>query len=251
MVNPQKAREAQIEDRDKAWLGEQLARRRAFVEPFDDGQAIALLKSGVASEVLGQLALHKAMGATTLHRAATLLMGRLDTVPKAMQPLVRIVDPWPDREAETVQRQLIAPWGPKRQIELALESARPHTFAGEIAQALAEIGRLEDQQATQLRQVRWLPVGKDGTAPCDVRDLLPCAREFYAHKTGNAAPVAPGDLPDAIGQGLARHGLLDDLLASYRIRCRCLSRFSTRYGLPRRRSSQLWSNGGMKTAKIW
>lgn len=216
VVNPQKAREAQIEDRDKAWLGEQLARRRAFVEPFDDGQAIALLKSGVASEVLGQLALHKAMGATGLHRAATLLMGRLDTVPKAMQPLVRIVDPWPDREAETVQRQLIAPWGPKRQIELALESARPHTFAGEIAQALTEIGRLEDQQATQLRQVRWLPVGKDGTAPCDVRDLLPCAREFYAHKTGNAAPVAPGDLPDAIGQGLARHGLLDDLLASYR-----------------------------------
>jgi len=220
VVNPQKAREAQIEDRDKAWLGEQLARRRAFVEPFNDGQAIALLKSGIANEVLVELALHKAMGATGLHRAATLLRGRLDAVPAAMRPLVQIVDPWPDRGAEAVQLQLIAPWGPQRQIELALESATPHTFAGEITQALAEVGKLEDHWVTQLRQIHWLPVGNDRTAPCDVRDLLPCAREFYASKTGSPAPVSPGDLPEAVVQGLARHGLLDDRLASYRIALR-------------------------------
>lgn len=223
VVNPQKAREAEIEDRDKAWLGEQLARRRAFVEPFDDGQAIALLKSGISNDVLVQLALHKAMGATGLHRAATLLMGRLDNVPVAMRPLVQIVDPWPDREANSVQRQLIDPWGALRQIELALESSSPQAFASEIAAALADVGKLEEQLVTQLRQTRWLPVGKDGTAPCDVRDLLPCAREFYAQKTGNAAPVAPTDLPDAIVQGLARHGLLDDRIASYQVTLRDLA----------------------------
>ncbi|GGJ36214.1 hypothetical protein CDQ92_10655 [Sphingopyxis bauzanensis] len=216
VVNPQKAREAEIEDRDNTWLGEQLARRHAFVEPFNDGQAIALLKSGIANDVLVKLALHKAMGATGLYRAATLLRGRLDAVPAAMRSLVQIVDPWPDREAEAVQRQLIAAWGPERQIELALESATPHTFADEITQALAEVGKLEDHLVTQLRQMHWLPVGKDGTAPCDVRDLLPCAREFYAQKTGNPAPVARGDLPEAIVQGLARHEMLDDRLASYK-----------------------------------
>lgn len=223
VLNSQKAREAEIEDRDKAWLGEQLARRYMFVEPFDDEQAIALLKSGISNEVLVHLALHKAMGATGLHRAATLLMGRLDDVPVAMRQLVRIVDPWPDSEANSVQRQLIAPWGPLRQIELALVSPAPHAFATEIAEALAVVGKLDEQLVTQLRQVLWLPVGKDGTAPCDVRDLLPCAREFYAQKTGNAAPVAPTDLPDAIVQGLARHGLLDDRLASYRMTLRELA----------------------------
>lgn len=216
VVNPQKVREAQIDDRDKAWLGDQLARRQAFVEPFDDGQAIALLKSGVSNEVLSQLALHKAMGAAGLHRAATMLMGRLDDVPVSMRALVQIVDPWPDREANSVQRQLIAPWGPLRQIELALESSTPQAFANEIAEALAVVGKLEEQLIAQLRQTKWLPVGKDGTAPCDLRDLLPCAREFYAYKTGNSAPVAPSDLPDNIEKGLARHELLDDQLKSYK-----------------------------------
>lgn len=223
VVNPQKAREAEIEDRDKAWLGEQLARRRAFVEPFDDGQAIALLKSGISNDVLEQLALHMAMGDKGLHRAATLLMGRLDDVPLAMRPLVRIVDPWPDREANSIQRQLIAPWGALRQIELALESQTPYAFAAEIAEALVVVGKLDQQLISKLRQALWLPVGKGGTAPCDVRDLLPCAREFYAQRTGSAAPVAPSDLPDTIVQGLARHGLLDASLASYQLTLRDLA----------------------------
>jgi len=223
VVNPQKAREAGIEDRDKAWLGEQLARRRVFVEPFDDRQAIALLNSGISDDVLRRLALHKAIGATGLHPAASLLIGRLDDVPVAMRPLVRIVDPWPDREASSVQRQLIAPWGALRQIELALQSEPPRVFASEIATALAEVGKLDDQLVMRLRQVQWLQVGKHGTAPCDVRDLLPCAREFYARKTGKGRPVAPTDLPEGIVLGLERHGLLDDLLTSYRMTLRDLA----------------------------
>ena len=216
LVNPQKAREAEINDRDKLWLGEQLAKRRAFVEPFDDEQAIALLKSGIASSVLLQLAVHKAMGTTGLHRASILLNGKRDTVPSSMRALVQILDPWPDSDAVAVQRKLIAEWGPQRQIELALESATPQNFADEIAQALAEIGKVDSATFTLLRQTPWLPVGKDGTAPCNVRDLLQCARDFVELKTGNPAPVAPDALSDTVVNSLTRHGLLDDRLASYR-----------------------------------
>lgn len=223
VVTPQKAREAGIEDRGKDWLGEQLARRRSFVEPFDDHQAMALLRSGISNDVLGQLAIHKAMGAPGLHCAATLLMGRPDEVPVGMRPLVRIVDPWPDSEANSAQRQLIAPWGPVRQIELALDSGTPHAFANEIGEALAIVGQLDQPLLSKLRKVRWLPVGKDGTAPEDVRDLLPCAREFYAKKTGNNPPVAATDLPPLVLEGLNRHRLLHDQLASYRLILRDLA----------------------------
>lgn len=216
VLNPERARVAEISERDKAWLGDQLVRRREFVEPLEDEQAIALLKSGIANDVLAQLALHKAMGTTGLHRAAHLLMGKLDAVPASMRPLVQIVDPWPDREADTVQRLLIEPWGPLRQVELALESAAPQTFANEIAQALTEIGKLDSHLANRLRQVQWLPFGKAGTAPCEIRDLLPCARDFRASKTGEPPALAPSDLPKAIATALTRHELLDDRLSSYK-----------------------------------
>lgn len=216
VLNPERARVAEIAERDKIWLGEQLVRRRAFVEPLEDEQAVALLKSGISNDILVQLALHKAMGATGLHRAAQLLMGKRDAVPSAMRQLVQIVDPWPDREADTVQRQLIAPWGPLRQVELALESAAPQNFANEIAQALTEIGILDRHLANRLCQVPWLPLGKEGTAPCEIRDLLPCARDFRANKTGESPTLSPSDLPNAIAVALNRHGLLDDRLSSYK-----------------------------------
>lgn len=216
VVNPQRAREVEIQDRDKTWLGEQLARRSAIIDPFDDGQAIAILRSGIAIEVLAQLPLHKAMGSQGLFRASTLLMGRLDDVPTAMRSLVRIVDPWPDREAGSVQRQLIETWNPLRQIQLALEASSPHTFSNEVAEALSVEGKLDERLTKQLWEVPWLPIGQAGVAPRDVRDLLPCARDFYAQIIGQNPPVGPSDLTPRILKALERHELLPNRIISYR-----------------------------------
>ena len=217
---PDYAEKANVTDLDLAWLGDQLVRRHALVEPFEDHQAMALLGSGLSRDVLVKLALHKVTGEDGLHRPDALLRGRLDAVPVAMRKLVRIVDPWPDRKAEAGQSGLIDDWTPERQIKRALADAEPHQFCAEIQEALGRIPTLGHTLLDELRQKAWLSVNGISAAPNAVHDLLPCALTAWGEVMAGPAPVLRSELPEALLPQLDRHGLIDDRAKSYhRVLC--------------------------------
>ncbi|WP_062113506.1 sacsin N-terminal ATP-binding-like domain-containing protein [Sphingobium sp. YBL2] len=212
----EEARKTDIEDLDLAWLGEQLVRRRSFVEPFSENQAETLLTSGLSKEVLMQLALHRAMNEEGLHRADTLLRGGLNAVPVTMRSLVRNLDPWPDPRASAVQNDLIVGWSPQRQVRLALDSAEPHRFCSEIAEVLGSIASLEDSMDANLRARDWLAVDGRGRAPRDVLDLPICAAEAWTQVMAAQTPVLREHLSPELLSALDRHRLVDDRATAFR-----------------------------------
>lgn len=212
----EEARKTDVEDLDLAWLGEQLVRRRSFVEPFNDVQAETLLASGLSKEVLKQLALHRALNEEGLHCADTILRGGLDAVPVTMRALVRILDPWPDGRASSMQNELIVGWSPQRQVGLALDSAEPHRFFSEIADALSSIALLDESIEADLRARAWLAVDGRGWAPCDVYDLPVCAAEAWSQMMDMPAPVLREHLAADLLPTLDRHRLVDDRVTSFR-----------------------------------
>ena len=215
-LSHEEAGKAQVQDFDLAWLAKQLVQRQAIVEPLGDDEAMALLASGIDKDVLRRLALHQVQGEAGLHRPDALLRGRLDTVPAAMQGLVRLVNPWYDAKAAECQSRLIEDWTPERQVAVALNVAQPHLFCGEIRDALERIAKLDKPLFDDLRQKPWLAVGGAGVAPAAVRDLLSCAITGWNPGMTGTPPVLRSALPAPLLAMLDRHALIDDRTESYR-----------------------------------
>lgn len=212
-IAPDEAKKANIEELGIDWLGTRL--KRSQIDLTED-QAEALLCAQLPSDTLAPLALHRVQGEGGLHHCSNLLRGRLDKVPQAMRHLVRIVDPYPAKAGQR-QRELIADWTPEREITIALGSERPEDFAADIFAALEKLPNLSDDLATPLREGKWLRVDGRTVAPCDLRDLLPCALDAWPVYKLGIAPALIEKLPHDQRELLQRFKLVHTRLVSYQL----------------------------------
>ena len=210
---PTAAKKARVEELGIDWLGNRLKQSEVAL---NEAQAMALVASQLPPETLAPLALHRVQGESGLHRCDNLLRGKLDDVPQAMRHLVRIIDPYPAKAGQR-QSALIADWTPERQITVALGSERPEDFAADIFAALEKLPNLSDDLAKPLREGKWLRVDGRTVAPCDLRDLLPCALDAWPVSQLGIAPALVEKLPQDQRERLQRLKLVHTRLASYHL----------------------------------
>lgn len=205
----------ELERLDATWLAKELRTRSSALPQMTDEQAMALLTAGVPDADLEPLSLHRAEGRDGLHPAAELVLDRIADVPSKLRAAVHAVRLWDDNAARSVQRRLIKPWSPQRQIAVALKMTHPHQVMAEIAAALAKCPVLDPACEESLKTTAWLAVGEMACRPGEVLTLPQDALEALRGDASGPVPRTLADLPEAVARELERHRLVPDQLQSF------------------------------------
>ena len=117
-------------------------------------------------------------------------------IPKSLQGTVALIKPCDDPIALKRQNDLISPWSPASQIEVATTQPEPHRLREDILDALANVKRKADMesQLSRVQERPWLLVGRNPISPRDIL-TLPLSVNEAAKKTlvveGDIRPFMP------------------------------------------------------------
>lgn len=197
------------------WLQEAYDAER--LPEWDAATAIALLKSGIAPEILKVLPLHGCEDDDELYAADQLFIGRKTDITSRLVPFARLADLWPDPGVNRIQNQLIARWGAEASIKTALNTPNPAQFTDEICAALAELKTLDEELAELLRSISWIAAKNAVWRPDQVLDLpIEVEKSF----TGQDAFLMSGEIPGCLREDRVREPLrkvMPDRMESYRL----------------------------------
>ncbi len=166
---------------------------------INDHQAVALLKSGVADDVLKVLPLHRTLHGKITSAEDGLFLARAQDVPSELLSSVCLADLWEDSEAQAVQRRIIPRWNAVAQIRTALEKSTPSTYVEIIAEALLNGGVELAQLVNRLREARWISVDERAVSPAEILDLPENVDGVLRALVGRQAELATfSNLPNAL-----------------------------------------------------
>ncbi|MGO6755911.1 sacsin N-terminal ATP-binding-like domain-containing protein [Rhizobium ruizarguesonis] len=155
----------------------------------------AILETDLSNNLLIRLPIHERRDGAIGDGIGVLHSRDEWPVPKALQAVVSLVRPCRSPKARERQEQIIEPWSPRTQIEVALNQAEPHRFLGEILAALANLTSLPGEHLLKsLRAKPWLLADEQPIRPSDVLALPPTVDEVTRAlllKSGERPPFFP------------------------------------------------------------
>ena len=182
-----------IKDLDYAGLERLIEDGIDIFAEFDPSEAVrkALLKSGLAQDLLRRLPIHDRTDGTIGSAEGLFREDDRWPIPNRLQDLVGTVILFDEPEIRLKQEGIVPAWSAQTQIEAALRQPEPHSFQGEILDAIYESCRhgaaLPPVLLEPLRTKRWLAADDRPVAPRQLL-VLPPAVDEAAHDLAGPLP---------------------------------------------------------------
>ena len=156
----------------------------------------AFLKTKLSKSLLRDLPVHTRMDGSVGNAFGVYRVVHDWPIPKSLQGTVALIKPCNDPKALKRQNDLISPWSPASQIEVAIAQPESHRLREDILDALANVKRQEglESQLSNIQERPWLLVGSDPIPPRDILTLPLSVNEAAKKslvKEGDIRPFMP------------------------------------------------------------
>ena len=156
----------------------------------------AFLKTKLSNSLLRELPVHTRMDGSVGNAFDIYRVVHDWPIPKSLHRTVPTIKPCNDPNALKRQNDLISPWSPGSQIEVAIAQSEPHRLREDILDALASVKRQVelDSQLSNIQQRPWLLVGGKPISPKDILTLPQSVNEAAKQTLvveGDVCPFMP------------------------------------------------------------